>query len=194
LSIHTTLKISPLAMATIASVLLHGGGMVLVQNMDKAIRLERNLNFSVYRQTQRQPPANAASSREHRAERMDLSERTDGDTAKPVLDVPSESPTPEPLALDQYLASDQVMVQATPMGFVDLNIPEVSTISAPGAMTLKLWINGTGKVVHTEIEKSDFPSAYSDAVAAVFAATTFVPARVDDLPVNSILRIETSYE
>jgi hypothetical protein len=160
--------------------------MYLVQTLDKEIRLKRNLHFSVYRQTQ--TLSHVASSR------ASTPERANQDIAPPVSDLPGDSAPPEPVALDQYLESEQVMVQATPSDFIDLNVPEVSTVSAPGAMTLKLWISGAGKVVHTEIEKSDFPSAYSDAIAAVFAAANFVPAKLEGLPVNSVLRIETRYE
>jgi hypothetical protein len=164
--------------------------MYLVQTMDKVIRLERNLQFSVYRQTQTKagagsvlkPVSNESSHLETAEKDMNLQPQSD------------ESATTEPVALDQYLESDQVMLPAAPLGFIDLIVTDAYAPSAPGAMTLKLWINGTGKVVHTEIEKSDFPSAYSDAIAAVFGSAVFAPAQVQGLPVNSILRIETRYE
>ena len=187
------MKISPLAVASIASVLLHLVGMVLVQTTDRAIRLEKNLHFSVYRQSHIQTrvaadlkPVSDESSHSLVAEKV-----ADSSESQTQSD---ESVMAEPVALDQYLESDQVTAPAAPLGFIDLTVADAYAPSAPGTMTLKLWINGSGKVVHTEIEKSDLPSDYSDAVAAVFSAASFTPAMVQGLPVNSIRRIETRYE
>jgi hypothetical protein len=197
------LKIRPLAVACIVSILLHGGVGYLVHMMDRTLRLQSNLHFSVYRLSiaHASPFANATNGRASVLTRhadMAMADRPLSVTENVNLSDPrtpdAEATGPAPLALDEYLEPDQVMVSATPIDIIDLNVAEGAMLNAPGTMTLKLWVDGSGKVVHTEIEKSDFPSAYSDAIAAVFGSAVFAPAQVQGLPVNSILRIETRYE
>jgi hypothetical protein len=197
------LKIRPLAVACIASILLHGSVGYLVHMMDRTLRLQNNLHFSVYRQSINlaSPFANVTNGRDSSLNRhadATMADRPSSLTENVNLSDPrkldAEATEPAPLALDEYLEPDQVMVSATPIDTIDLNVAEGAMLNAPGTMTLKLWVNGSGKVVHTEIEKSDFPSTYSNAIAAVFGAAVFAPAQVQGLPVNSILHVETRYE
>jgi hypothetical protein len=197
------LKIRPLTVACIASVLLHGIAAQLAGTIDKGMLLKSNLHFSIYRQSRaREAPYLTTSTQGARRvdrnavaavaqESLPLAES--GSLSEPQPQEVTGAP-PEPVALNQYLESDQVLVRAVPLDVIDLNVAEASDLSAAGAMTLKLWINGSGKVVHTEIEKSDFPNAYSNAIATVFSSTVFAPAQAQGVPVNSILHIETRYE
>jgi TonB family protein len=185
------LKSGPLAFAVVASVMLHASAIWIANVVSNEVRRQDAFSHLLYHVELRMAPPQEVSNAttERRTENSAL------ESTAPSLDLESEnSQSTETVALGEFLTADQLTVPAEPLGAIILDVPQASQLNAPGTLVLKLWIDQSGKVVRTEIEKSDFSPAYSDAVVQVFSNATYAPAQVGGAPVSSILRIETRYE
>ena len=206
------LKTRPLAFAAVVSVVLHCGAFYIASAVDKEIRLQNNLmqqrqhnqpRHQFYRahffqaQPQQSPAVTPAAAQQQNAR---ASEQHPGNQAasmdEPALDE-SAQPAPEAsetLELGDFLTADQLTSEATPKGMVNLDDIQITEPIKPGTLALKIWIDSAGRAVRTEIERTDFPAAYTEAVARAFSASAYSPGQVEGVRVNSVVRIEFSYD
>jgi hypothetical protein len=169
---------------------------------NKEIRLQANLRHEIYRATLSMAtpskdliPLAQQNGESSTFERPADFQGTASNASASASPLATQTETlPEPELLSNFLTPDQLTSQATPVGIVDLAAPPSTEPLNSGTLVLKLWIDRTGRVIRTDIEKTDFSPAYSDTVAHAFSSTAFSPGQVNGLPVNSIVRIETSYE
>ena len=192
-----------LALACALSIGLHVGAAFLVDGQDGEGPPPRRLSVTLVRQAKGGATPRTPNVAPTPQTTPTHSLRSPGSTigsadAEPKA-ASTELPTPEgtvadAVAQDTFLTSDQLTSAPEPQGDIDLNIPEAKLLTNPGTLVLKLWIDETGVVVRTELERSELPPAYSDAVVRVFGSAVFAPGQVNGQPVNSILRIETRYE
>lgn len=197
------MRTKPLALACALSVAMHVGAAFLVDGFDQKDRPEHRLRFSMVRQSGVHGTPRTVLAAPAAGPLPDAVASAQNNVALPASDAgfpsapdaadPKHS-EPDTAALDTFLNPDQLTSVPEPQGDIDLNLPEARLLSSPGTLVLKLWIDETGVVVHTELERSELPAAYSDAVVRVFGNALFAPGQVNGSPVNSILRIETRYE
>ena len=99
-----------------------------------------------------------------------------------------------PVPLGAFVEADQLSQSASPLEAIDLALPEAHLLMDSGLLLLRLWIDVTGTVIHTEVESSSFPDAYTDAVVRTFASRRYSPGQRDGHAVNSVMRLEVRYE
>lgn len=89
-----------------------------------------------------------------------------------------------------YFASSHLTKHVSPLQDIDLELPDAANAAVAGTMVLDLWVDATGVVIRTEIQRSDFAADYSQAVAALFGRSLYSPGEINGVPVNSIFRVE----
>lgn len=77
---------------------------------------------------------------------------------------------------------------------IELDPPEIRRVMASGKIILLLWINDLGQVVETAVEDNELPEIFSEAARSVFLHARFVPGELHGQAVNSLMRIEISYD
>lgn len=109
--------------------------------------------------------------------------------AQEPIDESLNAPTTE-----SFFTPKQLTKNPQPVGTVDLEVPQVSLLTTPGRLVLKIQINRQGRVETVDIEKSNLPQPFGDAVAEVFRKTRFTPGEIDGRPVGSVMLIEITHE
>jgi hypothetical protein len=121
---------------------------------------------------------------------------TPASTALPSKTTTREQPEQSPQAphTESFFTPKQLSKNPRPIGEIDLEVPQVSLLTTPGHLLLKLRINRMGQVENIEIEKNTLPQPFADAVADVFRKSRYEPGEIDGRPVGSILLIEITHE
>jgi hypothetical protein len=73
------------------------------------------------------------------------------------------------------------------------NPPELSGYSQGGEIVLRLWIDETGKVVNVDTILSNLPQEFIDSAHAAFSEAIFLPGRIHEHTVATVMDISVSY-
>ncbi len=102
------------------------------------------------------------------------------------VSVPVELGLPAP----NYFDNNEVSIRAKPLGDIDFDLPDFATVSGDGRIVLFLYINESGYVDKAAVELAEPGERITNAVAGQFSKAVFEPARINDQPVKSRLRVE----
>ncbi len=99
-----------------------------------------------------------------------------------------------PLDAPKFYPAEQLTHSPVPIEFKDLDTPETSDIIAAGQMTIKLWIDEQGIVVHVSVEKTDLPPKLVESTVTSFQQMRFTPGERYGRAVGSLMMIEVNYD
>ncbi len=125
--------------------------------------------------------------------------------AVPQTSDAAHSPTPEatssyaenpilPLDAPKFYPAEQLTHSPVPLEFKELDTPETSNIIATGQMTIKLWIDEQGAVVHVSVEKTNLPPTIVESTVTSFQQMRFTPGERYGQAVGSLITIEVNYD
>lgn len=188
------LKVKPILIAAIASLMVHGGLLIALNRSDSVlaeVHGQRPSSGSVHALAIRMLPSEPEPSL---ALPSDAAARAPNPPMPPIpIDHSEGSDQTEPTASDNpfgYYNSSQLWKHARPLQDIDLESLQGNWEPKSGSVVLNLWINANGLVVKTEIEHSDLSPAYADAIAAAFSRQKYSPGQIRGRPVNSIYKVE----
>ncbi len=94
----------------------------------------------------------------------------------------------------QYIPSRTLPVRPEPIGHIAIPYPETGNGREAGGMSLTLFIDEDGQVVHIDLEDPTVPPAFQQAAWTAFSQGRFRPGRLDDAPVKTRMRVEVLFE
>lgn len=98
-----------------------------------------------------------------------------------------------PLDAPRFYPSEQLTQSPVPLEFKELDSPETDDIIATGQMTIKLWIDEQGKVVHVSVEHALLPPRLVESTVQHFEQMRFTPGERYGQAVGSLITIEVDF-
>ncbi len=97
---------------------------------------------------------------------------------------------PPGLPLPNYYDANEVSLRPRVLDEPELETTELDNLGGAGKLHLILFINEVGRIDRVEIGDAAVNPGLAEALARQFGKIAFEPARIDDFPVKSRLRIE----
>jgi outer membrane biosynthesis protein TonB len=192
--VGTALLVSCLLHAALALALFHGGGasqghaVHRGRQNDTAAPLYATLVITI------DSSGKAVVASKDIEQKPTSSPRPQANAALDSSQGPAARPGWLPILVPTYYAAEQLTKHPKATSDVELDAPEIRSITASGTLILKLWINEVGAVDSVDIEKSEVPPPVSDSAIAAFKRLIFTPGEIVGRRVASMMRIEITYD
>lgn len=99
-----------------------------------------------------------------------------------------------PLPAALYLPARELTRRPQIVDAIDLDTPAFDAYSAPGKLSLRLFVNESGNVDAVAVDATDLPAAFAERARAEFSRARLKPGEKDGQKVKSQMRIEVSFD
>lgn len=99
-----------------------------------------------------------------------------------------------PLAGPVFYTATQLTKRPRALRVAALDTAETKLFLVRGKLILQLWISDRGQVIDVVVESSDLPDIFAETATRAFKDTRFHPGERYGFKVNSLMRIEVSYD